>query len=162
MDEDDLEDNIDDLINQLKNTNKEIKKLPKQQEFTLDKADLEQFLINKAGKLINDSMEMVDNVKQYVAAAPNSEEVESLASLLKATTSSIDSLSKIFVQNKRSETSLHVKKLDIDSKKELLQTDHQNKLELSREDVLEQLIKNAEVIEADVIEEKLPDDQDKS
>lgn len=162
MDEDDLEDNIDDLINQLKNTNKEINKLPKQQEFTLDKADLEQFLINKAGKLINDSMEMVDNVKQYVAAAPNSEEVESLASLLKATTSSIDSLSKIFVQNKRSETSLHVKKLDIDSKKELLQTDHQNKLELSREDVLEQLIKNAEVIEADVIEEKLPDDQDKS
>lgn len=160
MDNDDLEDNIDDLINQLKNTDKEIKKLPKKEEFTLDKQDLEQFLINKAGKLINDSMEMVDNVKQYVAAAPNSEEVESLANLLKATTSSIDSLSRIFVQNKRSETSVNVKQMDIDSKKELLQTDHQNKLELSREEVLERLIKNADIIEADVVQDKTLDDQD--
>ena len=160
MDDDNLEENIDDLINQLKNTNKEVKKLPKQEEFTLDKQDLEQFLINKAGKLINDSMEMVDNVKQYVAAAPNSEEVESLAILLKATTSSIDSLSRIFVQNKRSETSVNVKQMDIDSKKELLQTDHQNKLELSREEVLERLIMNADIIEADVVEDKTLDDQD--
>ena len=162
MDDDNLEENIDDLINQLKNTNKEIKKIPKQEEFTLDKQDLEQFLINKAGKLINDSMEMVDNVKQYVAAAPNSEEVESLANLLKATTSSIDSLSRIFVQNKRSETSVNVKQMDIDSKKELLETDHQNKLELSREEVLDRLLKNADIIEADVVEDKTLDDHDKS
>ena len=162
MDDDNLEDNIDDLINQLKNTNKEVKKLPKQQEFTLEKDELEQFLINKAGKLINDSMEMVDNVKQYVAAAPNSEEVESLANLLKATTSSIDSLSRIFIQNKRSETSIDVKKMDIDSKKELLETDHQNKLELSREEVLDRLIKNADIIEAEVVEDKRLEDQDKS
>lgn len=162
MDDDNLEEDIDDLINQLKSTNKEVKKLPKQQEFTLKKDELEQFLINKAGKLINDSMEMVDNVKQYVAAAPNSEEVESLANLLKATTSSIDSLSRIFIQNKRSETSLDVKKLDIDSKKELLETDHQNKLELSREEVLDRLIKNADIIEAEVVEDKRLEDQDKS
>ncbi len=162
MDDDNLEEDIDDLINQLKNTNKEVKKLPKQQEFTLEKDELEQFLINKAGKLINDSMEMVDNVKQYVAAAPNSEEVESLANLLKATTSSIDSLSRIFIQNKRSETSIDVKKMDIDSKKELLETDHQNKLELSREEVLDRLIKNADIIEAEVVEDKRLEDQDKS
>ena len=162
MDDDNLEEDIDDLINQLKNTNKEVNKLPKQQEFTLEKDELEQFLINKAGKLINDSMEMVDNVKQYVAAAPNSEEVESLANLLKATTSSIDSLSRIFIQNKRSETSLDVKKLDIDSKKELLETDHQNKLELSREEVLDRLIQNADIIEAEVVEDKRLEDQDKS
>lgn len=162
MDDDNLEEDIDDLINQLKKTNKEVKKLPKKQEFTLEKDELEQFLINKAGKLINDSMEMVDNVKQYVAAAPNSEEVESLANLLKATTSSIDSLSRIFIQNKRSETSLDVKRLDIDSKKELLETDHQNKLELSREEVLDRLIKNADIIEADVVEDKRLEDQDKS
>lgn len=162
MDDDNLEEGIDDLINQLKNTNKEMKKLPKTQEFTLERDDLEQFLINKAGKLINDSMEMVDNVKQYVAAAPNSEEVESLANLLKATTSSIDSLSRIFIQNKKSETSISMKKMDIDSKKELLETDHQNKLEMSREEVLDRLIRNADIIEADVIEEKHTEDQDKS
>ena len=52
MDDDNLEENIDDLINQLKNTNKEIKKIPKQEEFTLDKQDLEQFLINNFPFLI--------------------------------------------------------------------------------------------------------------
>ena len=160
MEEDDLENEIGDLIDQLKTSNKEIKQVQKQQEFTLEKEELEQFLINKAGKLINDSMEMVDNVKQYVAAAPNSEEVESLASLLKATTSSIDSLSRIFVQNKRSETTLATKKLDIDSKKELLETDHQNKLELSREEVLDRLINNADILEAEIIEDKRLEDQD--
>lgn len=160
MEEDDLENEIGDLIDQLKTSNKEIKQVQKQQEFTLEKEELEQFLINKAGKLINDSMEMVDNVKQYVAAAPNSEEVESLASLLKATTSSIDSLSRIFVQNKRSETTLATKKLDIDSKKELLETDHQNKLELSREEVLDRLMNNADILEAEIIEDKRLEDQD--
>lgn len=160
MEEDDLENEIGDLIDQLKTSNKEIKQVQKQQEFTLEKEELEQFLINKAGKLINDSMEMVDNVKQYVAAAPNSEEVESLASLLKATTSSIDSLSRIFIQNNRSETTLATKKLDIDSKKELLETDHQNKLELSREEVLDRLINNADILEAEIIEDKRLEDQD--
>ena len=160
MEEDDLENEIGDLIDQLKTSNKEIKKVQKQQEFTLEKEELEQFLINKAGKLINDSMEMVDSVKQYVAAAPNSEEVESLASLLKATTSSIDSLSRIFVQNKRSETTLATKKLDIESKRELLETDHQNKLELSREEVLDRLINNADILEAEIIEDKRLDNQD--
>jgi hypothetical protein len=162
MDDDNLEEGIDDLINQLKNTNKEVKKLPKTEEFTLKREELEQFLINKSGKLINDSMEMVENVKQYVAAAPNSEEVESLANLLKATTSSIDSLSRIFIQNKRSETSIGMKKMDIESKKELLDTDHQNKLEMSREEVLDRLIQNADIIEADIVEEKRIEDQDKS
>ena len=85
-----------------------------------------------------------------------------LANLLKATTSSIDSLSRIFVQNKRSETSVNVKQMDIDSKKELLETDHQNKLELSREEVLDRLLKNADIIEADVVEDKTLDDHDKS
>ena len=64
------------------------------------------------------------------------------------------------MQNKRSETSVNVKQMDIDSKKELLQTDHQNKLELSREEVLERLIMNADIIEADVVEDKTLDDQD--
>lgn len=161
MDNDDLEEGIDDLINQLKNNTKKIDNIQKKEEFTLDREDVEQFLINNAGKLIADSMDIVDSVKQYVAAAPNSDEVESLASLMKAATSSIDSLSKIFIQNTKSKTSIELKTLDIDSKKELLETDHQNKLELSREEVLERLIKSADIIEADTIEDKSSNDHDK-
>jgi hypothetical protein len=147
MDDDNLEEEVDDLIQQLKKSNKDVKKIHDREEFSLKKEDLEQFILDRAGKLINDSIEMVGNVKQYVDAAPNAEDVESLASLLKATTSSIDSLSKILIQDKRAEASLTVKKLDIDSKKDLLETDHQNKLELTREEVLDKLMNDAKIID---------------
>lgn len=158
-DDDNLEEEVDDLIKQLQNNTKHAKELQKQPEFTLKKEELEQFILDKAGKLINDSIDMVGNVKQYVDAAPNAEDVESLASLLKATTSSIDTLSKLLVQDKRTATSLAVKQLDIDSKKQLQETDHQNKLELTREEVLDRLMNDAKVIE---VEEITEDDQDKS
>lgn len=145
------------LIDQLKEDQKTNKTIVKSEEFKLNKEDLEEFILNKTGSLVNSSIEMVNTVKQYVEAAPNSEEVESLSSLLKAATGSIDTLSKILVQDKRSETTVKVKTMDIEAKSKLLDQDHHNKLLLSREDVLEQLISKAEVIEADVVDVK---DQD--
>lgn len=160
MDEDDnLEEDVDDLIKQLQNNNKQVKEMQKQPDFSLKKEELEQFILDKAGKLVSDSIDMVGNVKQYVDAAPNAEDVESLASLLRATTSSIDTLSKLLVQDKRTATSLAVKQLDIDSKKQLQETDHQNQIELTREEVLDRLMNDAKVIE---VEEIVDDDQDKS
>ena len=149
--DDDLDDKVQDLVQQLQDNNNSLKKVQKTEEFELNKDELEQFLLNKAGKLINDSLSMVDIVKQYVESAPNSEDVGSLADLLKATTSSIDTLSKILVQNKRAETSIKAKQMDIDSKRDLQSIDHQNKLTLSREEILDRLLLEAEVIEAEEI-----------
>ena len=155
--DEDLEDGVKNLVDQLKEDQKTNKSIVKSEEFKLDKDNLEEFILNKTGSLINSSIEMVNTVKQYVEAAPNSEEVESLASLLRAATGSIDTLSKILVQDKRSSTTVKVKTMDIEAKSQLLEQDHHNKLLLSREDVLESLINRAEIIEADVIES---DDQD--
>ena len=157
--DDGLEEEVDDLIRQLQSNTKNIKNIQKDPEFTLKKEELEQFILNKAGKLVNDSIDMVGNIKQYVDAAPNAEDVESLASLLKATTSSIDTLSKLLVQDKRTATSIAVKRLDIESKKQLQETDHQNKLELTREEVLDRLMNDSKLIE---IEEISEDPHDKS
>ena len=157
--DDGLEEEVDDLIKQLQSNTKNIKNIQKDPEFTLKKEELEQFILNKAGKLVNDSIDMVGNIKQYVDAAPNAEDVESLASLLKATTSSIDTLSKLLVQDKRTATSIAVKRLDIESKKQLQETDHQNKLELTREEVLDRLMNDSKLIE---IEEISEDPHDKS
>ena len=110
--DDDLDDKVQDLVQQLQDNNNSLKKVQKTDDFELNKDELEQFLLNKAGKLINDSLSMVDIVKQYVESAPNSEDVGSLADLLKATTSSIDTLSKILVQNKRSETMRNIPEVE--------------------------------------------------
>jgi len=159
---DDIEDDVMDLITQLKQDQKVVRETIKTEEFKLDKDNLEEFIINKTGFLINSSIDMVNIVKQYVEAAPNSEEVESLASLLRAATGSIDSLSKILIQDKKTTAGFAMKQLDIDSKKELLHVDHQNKIELSREEVLAQLISGAELIEAEVSDTTTSGDHDRS
>ncbi len=138
---------MDDLINQLRQNNNEVKEAQKSQEFELKPEQLEQFILNSTGKLVQDSMDMVTTVKQYVECAPDSEGVSSLAELLKATTSSIDTLSKILIQDKRGETSTKLKKIDIAAKAQLMDQEHSNKLALTRKEVLDQLIQNAEVVD---------------
>ena len=145
---------MDDLINQLRVNNNEVRAASKSEEFKLKPEDLEQFILNSTGKLVQDSMDMVSTVKQYVECAPDSEGVSSLAELLKATTSSIDTLSKLLIQDKRAESSVKLKKIDIAAKAQLMDQEHSNKLALTRKEVLDQLIQNAEVVE--VVD---PDDQ---
>ena len=73
-----------DLIDQLKNADQIIKKPEKvQEEFNLSKENLEEFILNNAGKLIQQSVEMVSDVKQYVETAPEHRDVTSLAELIK-------------------------------------------------------------------------------
>lgn len=146
-DGEDITENMDDLIGQLKENNKMVRETVKSPEFELKPEELEQFILNRTGQLINDSMDMVNTVKQYVECAPDAEGVGSLAELLKATTSSIDTLSKILVQDKRGVTSTNLKKLDIAAKQHQLNTEHENKITLTRQEVLEQLIQSAEVID---------------
>jgi len=150
-DNEDLHGHVDDLISQLRDNNKIVKQAAESEQFELRPEDLEQFILNRTGKLINDSMDMVHTVKQYVECAPDAEGVGSLAELLKATTSSIDTLSRILVQDKRGENSTKLKQLDIAAKKHLMDSEHENKITLTRQEVLEQLIQSAEVI--DITEE---------
>ncbi len=128
-----------------------IKKPEKAKEkFKLDKDDLEDFIMNSAGELINKSIEMVDEVKEYVSSAPESRDVASLAELIKASSSAIESLSKVLIQNKKSKTQKEVKEMDITGKKQLMQGEFNAKMLLSRDDVIGELFKN--VKDEDIIE----------
>lgn len=146
-DEGNIDEEVNDLISQLKDNRKAVREIRKRDDFELKSEELEQFILNSTGKLIQDSMDMVDTVKQYVECAPDADGVGSLAELLKATTSSIDTLCKILVQDKKGNTAVGIKQLDIASKQQLMQTDHNNKISLTRQEVLDGLIKNAEIIE---------------
>jgi|TARA_R100000084_G_C4652159_1_gene150469 hypothetical protein len=144
---------VGDLIDQLKNADQYIKKPEKaEEEFDLDKEDLEKFILNNAGKLIKQSVEIVGDVKQYVETAPEHREVVSLAELIKASSSAIESLSKVLVQDKRDKTQKDVKKLDIQGKKELLQGEVNAKLMLSRDDIMNELMKDVKKAEEDIID----------
>jgi len=131
---------IGDLVDQLKNAEKYLKKPEKaEEEFNLDPEELEKFILNNAGKLVKKSIDMVEEVKQYVETAPESRDVTSLSELINASSSAIETLSKILVQNKRDKTQKEVKQMDIDGKKQLMQGEFNAKVMLSRDDVMKEL-----------------------
>ena len=82
---------------------------------------------------------MVDEVKQYVETAPESRDVSSLSELINASSSAIETLSKILVQNKKDKTQRTVKQMDIEGKKQLMQGEFNAKMMLSRDDVMNEL-----------------------
>jgi hypothetical protein len=142
----DYSEEADSLIDQLKENTGLIKKVSKRKGFELDKDDLEQFILNSSGKLIKDSLEVIDDMRDYVEAAPDAESISSLAELMKASTNAIDTLNKVLIQDKRSATQVGVKKMDIEAKKEL-ETSNQSKNLLTREDVFKKLLEDAKVID---------------
>jgi hypothetical protein len=154
--EENINDHVGDLLDQLKTNNKQVKKLRCSDEFQLKPEELEQFILNSTGKLIQDSMDMVSTVKEYVECAPDSEGVSSLAELLKATTSSIDTLSKLLVQDKREKSSVKLKKIDIAAKHQLIEAEQSSKNTLTRKELLDELINNAELIEAEEFDSDQP------
>ena len=145
-----------DLISQLKTLPKDNKKMLQVADSSpeLAKEDVEDFIIQKSSKLIQESLELIDNMKEVVHHMPEAENVSSLAELIKASTGAIDTLNKLVIQDKKSNTTIKAKELDIESKKQLQTSDQQHKLLLSREEVIERLIKKADVIDVDKVEPK--------
>ena len=58
------------------------------------------------------------------------------------------------MRDKKSNTTIKAKELDIQSKKQLQTSDQQHALMLSREEVLDRLLKKADVIDVDKVETK--------
>lgn len=147
---------IKSLVDQLKETTKMAKNVDKQSQFELKKEDLEQFVLNNTGRLIQDSMDTIDNIKQYIVAAPEPEDVHSLAELYKASTGAIEALNKILLQQQKSETQLTVKTMDIQAKQALAEKkDDQHTF--TREEIFQQLLDSAQIVEAEVTDTESED-----
>lgn len=146
MDENDLGDNVLTLVDQLKAQNKENRQIMKSENFELNKAELEQFIVNNSGKLIKDCLSILQDVGPLVQAAPDGETMEGLASLIKASTSAMETLNKIALQDKKTATAIALKKMDIESKN----IEGEGRQQLTRDQVMDMIISNAtDVTEVD-------------
>jgi len=145
-----LNEMVGDLLEQLNDANKKAE-IAKKESNPLKKEDMERFVVEKAGKLVEESLEVVTNVKDYISSAPESKDVGSLAELIAATSTAIETLNKIIVTDKKNETLMKAKEMDIASRKELKESDNQTKLLATREQVFKMLInsanKSAEIID---------------
>lgn len=151
--DDDIQDDLGDLgdinslVDQLKQSTKLAKQIPKE-EFSLDKKDLEQFILNNTGKLIKDSMDTIDSIKDFIVSAPEPEDVHSLAELYKASTSAIEALNKILLQQQKSETQVAIKTMDIQSKAAMLEQ-KSDKISFTREEIMDKLVNDGTILEID-------------
>lgn len=136
---DELNEMVGDLLNQLQSAEKKAKEVEKEQN-PLKKENLENFVIENAGKLVAESLDMIKNVKDYIISAPEHKDVSALADLVAATSSAIETLNKIIVTDKRNEVFIKTKEMDIKSRQEKIENESQPKKLLSREDVFKMLI----------------------
>ena len=141
--------NPDDLISQLKNIPADSKMLERAalEHPELSKEDVEEFVINKSSKLIQDSLELIDNMKEVVHHMPEAENISSLAELIKASSGAIETLNKIVIQDKKTNTTITSKKMDIESRKELQAVDQSHALTMSREEIMARLINDKSIID---------------
>lgn len=158
---DELNEMVGDLLGQLQEANKKAVVAQKESD-PLTKENIEKFVIENAGKLVKESLEVVTNVKDYISSAPENKDVSSLADLIAATSTAIETLNKIIVTDKRNETVIKAKDMDIKSRKELKEVDTTTKLLATREQIFKMLIDSAntsaKTIEAEIVKsEKLED-----
>jgi len=154
-----MEENIDSelgsLLDQLKNNNVAAKSAQKETD-PLKKEDMEKFVVEKAGILVNESLAMVKDIKDFVMAAPEGESVAALAGLISATAGALETINKIIVADKKSNTSVKLKEMDVQMKRQLVEDNTKAKILLTREELIKQLTlqaedKKANSIEAEVI-----------
>ena len=151
------DDTVNSLINQLKDASVLASNVSNSnlEDFNLPKEELEQFVINNAGRLILECMETIQNYKDMITTAPNSEDVGAYSDLVSSSTKALESLNKIIVQDKRSQTTLTAKKLEMESKKQLI--DHKADADLyvaTREELFKKLMDNVDEKAIDVEESK--------
>jgi len=150
-DEQDPFDGVQDLIEQLQGGTAQTGELVQAAEkINFDKSQLEQFILDNQGTLIKDSVDVLQIMKQYVAAAPNAEDIGSFAELLKATSTAIDNLTKLHTSNQRVDTQVKIKQMDIDAKKEINVDNNMLKLVGTREEMFKKMLEDSVIVEAEV------------
>ena len=91
--------------------NKNVSK--KGEQLGLDPSDVEEFVIKNSGHLVQQSLDVMDNVKDYIMASGDPDSISALSELINASSKAIESLNKLVVQNKRSATTIATKTMDI-------------------------------------------------
>ena len=142
--EEDLDVVVNDIIAQLKGTTALAKREVVED---LDKEKLEDFIIKNSGRLITKTLGIVDDVQTYISSAPDAKDVAALAELLKAASSSIEALNKVYTSIEKNKTVKEIKQMDIDSK-EKINTQDTAAFLLTRKELMQELIgKSKQVID---------------
>lgn len=144
--DDELEKIGDSILDQLQQSLTEKKEIVKAPPSALTNENLEEFVLQQTATLVNQSMEAVDNLKDYIQAGVSDREITAFAEVVKASSAAIETLNKLLIAREKNKLTSELKEKDIQARKELNTQDNQTRLLLSREDLMKQLIIDSENI----------------
>jgi len=141
----DIKTTVDELLTQLQQP----PIVPKQaaEELNLEGGNLEKFLLQHSGRLVKGSVEFVEDLKNYIAGAPEAADVEALSKLVASSAAAIESLNKILINNKIAASKIVLKNMDIESKKKLQEKNIEAGLLMNREELLKRLLDDAKIVD---------------
>ena len=140
---------IDSLVSQLQGINEIANNVDEiAEETNITKETLEQFIIDQASQLVKNSNQTINLINRVVKAAPDAKEVIALAELMKASSSTLDILSKLVISDNKNKTIKEVKQLELTTK---TKPDDQKKIKYTREEIINQLFEHTKTADAEVV-----------
>lgn len=109
-------DEVDDLVAALRKNKKDAKKAIAMPS-SLSKEQMEQFILDTSASLVTKGVALMDELQIRVSTAGSPEEIAAFAELHRATTSSLETLTKLLKTDKDNATRIAVKKMDVEVKK---------------------------------------------
>jgi hypothetical protein len=153
------EDNIDDLLNELKDTKKmgtiaNIRPpLPTEQPAVTDE-NLNEFVLQKMSLVISQGVATLEEIKNGVRQSADPEEIDAYSKLINAVASTADTLNKVNLQNKKAATAKEIKQMEIKGKSpEGLPSSSTTIVIATREEIMERILKEAEDSTIDITSE---------
>jgi len=143
-----LTEKLKDQVDSVKAKSKEMN----QEGNTVNRENLETFILEKTGLLVTEGLDTIKELKSIFVSNPNAEEIDSLAQAFKAVSGALSVLKDIQVSNSKINNNKELKEMDIKAKKELLQNKVDSdtpKLLFTREEIIKSLIAKSDIIEAE-------------
>jgi hypothetical protein len=146
--QDDLDQDVDNIIAQLKNQTKQIVNVKKERP-ELNKDDIEKFIIDNATEVVHDCVDMIQSIKDDIKCESNPRLIDSAANLVTAFTSAIDTLSKLKLSDDKIKSQKEIKEMDIASRLENKTDNSSNNsgVFLSREEIIKGLLSYKEPVD---------------
>ncbi len=146
-----MQDDVDDILSQLKEHTTEIKKAD---DIQLDEPDVKKFLITKTGTLVQSAIDSMQSIQQGLGQTTDADEIMALAKLIEASAKAIDTLNTLHNAQERNKTSKEVKQMEIDARERMNREDNdaRKNLVFNREDLI-RVLAEPRVVEGHVIEE---------
>ena len=151
-DDTELDNTVNSILDQLKTVPVVAKKVNNISSSSLDKENLEKFVVQYASRLVENATESVEYIKDNVQAAPTADDVISLAELIKSTSGALEILNKIVINKDKLQNSVKIKEMDIANKREELEVKTTTTLIASRDEIMKQLINKSKVIDVTPID----------